>query len=68
MTRKFHKTFKALPSLWYMKNKALSAYLDANKALGFVSCFTSILAMHLMLYFSYRTSGIVQNFGKWGKS
>ena len=31
--------------------------LDANKALGFTSCFISILAVHPMLYFTYDTHG-----------
>ena len=31
--------------------------LDANKALGFTSCFISISAACLMLYFTYSTCG-----------
>ena len=31
--------------------------LDANKALGFASCFISISAAHLVLYFTYSTRG-----------
>ena len=40
-----------------MKNKALGAGLNANKALSFASCFISILAMRLVLYFLYSTRG-----------
>ena len=38
-----------------MKNKAPG--LDANKALSLASCFISISATHLVLYFSYSTHG-----------
>ena len=31
--------------------------LDANKVLGFTSCFVSISAAYIVLYFSYNTCG-----------
>ena len=35
----------------------MSSGLKANKALGFFSCFISLSAAHLMLYFLYNTHG-----------
>ena len=58
MTRKFHKSFKTLPCLCYMKIKHLALGLDTNKALGFASCLRiTISAVCLVLYFSYSTRG-----------
>ena len=54
---KFHKTVKALPCLCYTKIKHSALGLDGNKALGFASCFITISAMRLKLYFSYSTHG-----------
>jgi len=54
-TRKFHKSFKALPCSCYTKIKYSALGLDGNIAIGFASCYISILAMCLVLYFTYIT-------------
>ena len=40
-----------------MKIKYLALGLDGNKALGLASCFITISAARLVLYFSYSTRG-----------
>jgi len=53
-TRKFHK---AWPYSCYTKIKFSVLGLDGNIALGFTSCYITILAAHLVLYFTYSTHG-----------
>ena len=40
-SQKFSKTVKALACLCSMENKAMAGSLNANKAIGFASCFIS---------------------------
>ena len=54
---KFHKTVKTLPCSCYTKIKHSVLGLNGNKALGFPSCFITISAARLVLYFSYSTRG-----------
>ena len=61
-TRKFYKSFKAFA---IREIKHLARSLNANKALGFASCFISISAAHLVLYFTYVTHGNALSYTYW---
>ena len=51
------KQLKHCLALAIREIKHLACALDANKALGFASCFISISAARLVLYFTYSTRG-----------
>ena len=48
MTKRFHKSFQALPCLCFMKIKHLALGLDGNIALGFASYYITISAACLL--------------------
>ena len=54
---KFYKIVKALPCRAICEIKHLVHDLSANKALSFTSCFISLSATCLLLYFTYSTCG-----------
>jgi len=49
---KFHKSFKASPCSCYMKIKYEARGLGGNIALGYTSCYITIAAACLILYFT----------------